>query len=251
MEILFICGTIFLFAGIVKGMVGFGFPLIALVVLTLFIGLHEALPLTILPSLLTNIWQALDGGHLKTIVRRMWLYFLLCTIVILLVSSLLVLVDVNWLTTLLGTVLVCFAMFQFLKFELSLPEKLELPLTLVLAPLNGFISGTTGVYLVPSLLYMKAIGYNRDMLIQALGIFFCLSSMALGISLSRNHLLSLQTSIISVLALLPVFVGIYCGRLIRKKVDEEKFQLIFNVCLVLMGIYLVVNSVLRLMGKAG
>lgn len=249
MEILLISATIFLLAGIVKGMVGFGFPLIALVLLTLFIGLQEALPLTILPSILTNIWQALDGGQLKAIFRRMWLYFGISMLCILLASSLLVLVNVSWLTALLGVVLVSFSISQFVKRELSLPAKLELPVTLLLAPINGFISGTTGVYLVPSLMYMKAIGFRQDMLIQAMGVFFCLSSLMLGLSLNRNNLLSIQSSITSVVALLPAFAGIYCGRMMRKKVDGKKFQLIFNTCLIVMGAYLVVKSIINLTAK--
>jgi len=57
-----VTGTIaFLLAGFVKGVLGFGFPIIALIVLTLTIGLLDALAIIVVPTLATNIWQALSG----------------------------------------------------------------------------------------------------------------------------------------------------------------------------------------------
>ncbi len=242
METFVLSGFIFLFAGAIKGMVGFGFPLVALVLLTLFIGLHEALPLTILPSVITNIWQAIDGDHFRVIVRRMWLYFLVSVMTVLLTSFLLVTVNVNWLTALLGLVLLGFALTRFLDFEPSIPVKFEPAASLVLAPLNGFISGTTGVYLVPSLLYMRAIGFRRDVLIQAMGIFFMMSSIALAVSLKRHELLSAENAMVSLVVLLPAFAGMYLGRHVRKTIDADKFQLVFDTCLALLGAYLLCRS---------
>ena len=242
METFVLSGFIFLFAGVIKGMVGFGFPLVALVLLTLFIGLHDALPLTILPSVITNIWQAIDGEHFREIVKRMWFYFLVSVITVLLSSFLLVTVNVNWLTALLGLVLLGFALTRFLDYEPTIPAKYEPAASIILAPLNGFITGTTGVYLVPSLLYMRAIGFRRDTLIQAMGIFFTMSSIALAISLQRHELLSMENGLLSLVVLLPAFAGMYLGRHVRKNIDAEKFQLVFDTCLALLGAYLLCRS---------
>ena len=71
---LFVTGTIaFLLAGLIKGVLGFGFPIIALIVLTLSIGLLDALAIIVVPTLVTNIWQAMSGPHLRAIFRRMGL----------------------------------------------------------------------------------------------------------------------------------------------------------------------------------
>ena len=249
MDIYILSTIIFLFAGIIKGMVGFGFPLVALVLLTLFIGLHEALPLTILPSLITNIWQVLDGKHFYSILKRLWVYFLISISTILLTSSLLVLVNTYWLTALLGLVLLAFFLSQFARYQPEIPGKFELVLGMFLAPLNGFITGTTGVYLVPSLLYMRAIGFRHDMLIQAMGIFFTLSSFALALSLKRHNLLTFQSGITSLIVLVPAFAGMVFGRHVRKTIDADKFQLIFDSCLALLGGYLLVNSLWQLIGS--
>lgn len=75
MDILAIAAVAFTIAGFVKGVVGFGFPVITLIILTLTIGLLDALAIIIIPTIVTNVWQGLSGPHLKDIVRRMWLYF--------------------------------------------------------------------------------------------------------------------------------------------------------------------------------
>ena len=64
MEFAIFAGGIFFLAGLIKGIVGFGFPLIALVLLTLSIGLLDALALIVIPTFVTNLWQGLSGGRL-------------------------------------------------------------------------------------------------------------------------------------------------------------------------------------------
>ena len=52
----------FLFAGTVKGVIGLGLAIISLGLLTMTIGLQEAMGLLIVPSFVTNFWQAIVGG---------------------------------------------------------------------------------------------------------------------------------------------------------------------------------------------
>ncbi|MEP2560021.1 MAG: sulfite exporter TauE/SafE family protein, partial [Rhizobiaceae bacterium] len=48
----------FLLAGLVKGVIGLGLPTVSLAVLAVLFDLPTAMALLIVPSLLTNIWQA-------------------------------------------------------------------------------------------------------------------------------------------------------------------------------------------------
>ena len=236
-------GTIaFLFAGFIKGVVGFGFPIIALIVLTLSIGLLEALAIIIVPTLVTNIWQAMDGPYLRDILRRMWLYFALAMTGILVASRFLTLVNVDWLTGLLGSVLFFFAVSQLLNFHIVVPPDRERPLSVVLGFFNGLLTGFTGSFMVPSVLYMRALGFGKDMLVQAMGTFFALSTLMLAVSLGSNELLDGQQALASTIALIPSFAGIYVGRWTRDQVDEERFQLLFLCGVLLLGGYIAWRS---------
>jgi uncharacterized membrane protein YfcA len=243
MDIVLTATVAFVLAGFIKGVLGFGFPIIALVVLTLAIGLLDALAIIVVPTLVTNIWQAAAGPHLRPIFERMWLYFLTAMIGVLVASSYLTLVNVDALTGLLGAVLFFFALSRLFNLHISVPHKRERVFSIMLGSANGLLTGLTGSFMVPSVLYMQALGFGKDMLVQAMGAFFALSTMMLAISLGRNELISVDEATMSVAALVPSFIGIYAGRWTRNQIDEAQFQKVFLIGVLLLGTYLTWRSI--------
>ena len=150
--ILIICVTIIL-AGFAKGVVGFGLPVISVALLTATVGLKEAMALIILPAILTNIWQALAGGHLRMLLQRLWPFLLSVCIAIWFSVRLIAVVDVFWLSTLLGLVTLIYALFGLLSIHLPAPGKHESWLTPLVGGVNGVITGLTAMYVVPGGLY--------------------------------------------------------------------------------------------------
>ena len=67
-----IIAATFLLAGLVKGVTGLGMPTVSLTILTAALGLKPAMALLLVPSFVTNVWQALVGGNLLAILRRLW-----------------------------------------------------------------------------------------------------------------------------------------------------------------------------------
>lgn len=245
---IFITGTIaFLLAGLVKGVLGFGFPIIALIVLTLTIGLLDALAIIIVPTLATNIWQAVSGPHLPAVLRRMWLYFVVAAVCVLLTAQYLDTVNVNWLTALLGTVLFVFALSRLFNFHISVPRDREAVLSVILGACNGALTGLTGSFMVPSVLYMQALGFPKDMLVQAMGFFFALSTLMLTISLGSNDLIEWEQVRLSAYALLPSFAGVFIGRWTRDRIDENSFQKMFLFAVLILGGYIVWRSLSELL----
>ena len=242
MDQLLVALVAFSLAGFVKGVLGFGFPIIVIVILTLTTGLLEALALVVLPALATNIWQAYTGPYLRQIVCRMGVYFTLSVAGILVAGLFITNVDARWLTGMLGAVLVIFALSRLLRVHLTVPERYERPISVVLGFGNGVLTGFTGVFMVPSVLYMQALGFQKDMLVQAMGLFFALSTLSLMISLGSNNLLDWQDVGVSTAALVPSFVGIYLGRLTRDRIDEALFQKLFLGSVLLLGAYIVWRS---------
>ena len=62
--VIVILGT-FLFAGMVKGIIGLGLPTISLALLTIATSLPTSMALLLVPSLVTNVWQAAVGGKFR------------------------------------------------------------------------------------------------------------------------------------------------------------------------------------------
>ena len=244
MDLVFPATAAFILAGLVKGVLGFGFPIIALILLTLYIGLLDALAIIVVPTLLTNAWQALSGPHLRAILARMWLYFLCAMIGIFVASWFITQVNVNMLTGLLGAVLFFFAISRLLDVHIAVPRNREPLLSVVLGSVNGLLTGFTGSFMVPSVLYMQALGFGKDMLVQAMGVFFGLSTAMLMVSLGRNQLITAADATASTVMLLPSFLGIYAGRFMRDRIDEATFQRIFLIGVLLLGAYIVYRSIL-------
>jgi len=242
MEI-YVTGVIaFLLAGLVKGVLGFGFPIIALVILTLTVGLLDALAIIVAPTLATNIWQALSGKHFLAIWRRMRIYFVVAAISVLLSAQYLASANVDLLTGLLGAVLFFYALSRLFDIHITVPREKERLLSVILGTINGTLTGLTGSFMVPSVLYMQALGFPKDMLVQAMGIFFALSILMLAISLGSNDLININEARLSGLALIPSFLGLYIGRWTRGQIDEESFQKVFLIAVLTLGAYLVWRS---------
>lgn len=243
MDTLGIASVAFIIAGFVKGVVGFGFPVIALIILTLSIGLLDALAIVVIPTLVTNLWQAFSGEYLKAILGRMWRYFLVAVVFIWITSDYLKVVDIDWLTMLLGAVLFLFALSRLFNFHITVPPRYESVLAVPLGAVNGILTGLTGSFMVPSVLYMQAIGFRGDMLVQAMGVFFSISVFTLAVSLGRNDLISTEHAQMSALALIPSIIGLLVGRRTRRQIDEERFQQVFLMAVLALGGYIVFRSV--------
>lgn len=242
MDIYVTGATAFFLAGSVKGILGFGFPIIALVILTLTVGLLDALAIIIVPTLATNIWQAFSGPYFQAIWQRMWIYFAVAAIAVLLTARFLTSANVILLTALLGAVLFFFALSRLFDIHITVPREKEPLLSVILGAINGALTGLTGSFMVPSVLYMQALGFQKDMLVQAMGIFFALSTLMLTISLGGSNLIDIEEIRLSGLALIPSFVGVLIGRWARGQIDEAAFQKIFLFSVLALGVFLVWRS---------
>jgi uncharacterized membrane protein YfcA len=226
--------------------VGFGFPIITLIILTLTIGLLDALAIIVIPTIVTNVWQGLSGPYLKDIASRMGLYIVVSAAFIWLTSAYLTVVDIKWPTAMLGGALFIFALSRLLNVRLSVPPRWERPLSVPLGAVNGMLTGMTGSFMVPSVLFMQAMGFQRDMLVQAMGVFFAISTLTLALSLGRNDLISMEHLRLSLFALVPSIFGLNIGRWIRLRINEERFQQVFLVSVLLLGGYISYRSVVTM-----
>jgi uncharacterized membrane protein YfcA len=236
-----IIGT-FLLAGAVKGVIGLGLPTVSLALLTVAIDLPHAMALLLVPSLVTNLWQALVGGQLRAILRRIWPFLLMATVMVWLGATALTRVDLHLLSALLGALLVIYSLVSLGGVRFSLSPRQEIWLGPVIGSANGILTGMTGSFVVPGVLFLQAIGLSRDTLIQAMGILFTVSTLALAIALQGNRFLSVELAAWSSIALLPALLGMVLGQRIRRRLPEALFRRVFFVSLLALGAYIVAGA---------
>jgi len=107
---------------------------------------------------------------------------------------------------------------------------------------NGFLTGMTGSFVFPGVMFLEATGLTRDQFIQAMGILFTLSTLALGVCLSANNLLNFSQGQISTAALLPALAGMVVGRYVRQLLSPNIFRLVFFTALLMLGLYILANG---------
>lgn len=239
--ILTICAT-FLLAGSVKGIIGLGLPTVSLALLTVAIDLPTAMALLLVPSFVTNIWQALVGGNGWEILRRLWPFLLMATVTVWLGATALTRVELPLLSALLGGLLVTYASISLAGIKLSVPPRHERWVGPLTGLVNGVLTGMTGSFVVPGVMYLQSLGLSRDALIQAMGMLFTLSTLALALALQGNSLLTVDHGILSGVALAPAILGMIIGQKIRKNLSEQLFRRTFFIALLILGIYIIANA---------
>ncbi|MCW5773582.1 MAG: sulfite exporter TauE/SafE family protein [Rhodospirillaceae bacterium] len=236
-----ILATFFL-AGTVKGVIGLGLPTVSLGLLTVAIGLPQAMALLLLPSFVTNLWQALAGGHTRAVLRRLWPFLLMATATVWIGAAALVRADAALLSALLGLLLVTYGAVNLAGWRIAIPAAQETWLGPAFGTANGILTGMTGSFVVPGVMFLQAIGLPRDMLIQAMGMLFTASTLALAAALGGHGLLTGPLGLASALAVLPALAGMVAGQAIRRRLSERLFRRVFFAALLALGGYIVAAS---------
>lgn len=232
----------FLLAGAVKGVIGLGLPTVTLALLTVALDLPSAMALLLAPAFVTNLWQASVGGHARLILRRLWPFMAMATVTVWMGAIALTRVDLSLLSALLGILLVAYAVVSLSGFRLSIPTRHQNWAGPLVGTANGVLTGMTGSFVVPGVMFLQAIGLARDVLIQAMGILFTLSTVALALALQRNNFLTVENGAVSVAALVPALIGLVAGQRLRKRLSEHLFRRVFFIALLVLGAYIVVSA---------
>lgn len=236
----------FILAGTVKGVIGLGFPTIILALLSIMLGVREAMALMLLPCLLTNVWQALSGGNFRYIFKKIWPLLAMVCLATYVTTSVVGNIDTVFLSCFLGIILLLYGSIGLTGYGLVTPKRYEKFLTPVIGVVNGTITGFTGTFVVPGVLYLQSLQIKRDQLIQAMGILFVTSTAALGTGLFSHKLLDNQLLFFSGLSLIPSFIGMFLGQKIRILLPEKGFQKIFYSSLLILGSYIILRSLTQI-----
>ncbi len=233
----------FLFAaGTTKGLVGVGMPIIAVPLLSLVLDLPETVALLSVPLIITNIPQAINGDPLAVVLKKLGPIFLGLVVGVFVGISLLASVRSAFLKPVVGLVLIAIALLMLLSPRVKVPKKLE-P---VASPAAGVIGGLAGgLAALPGpfvFMYLLALGIERDRFVQYSSMFLTVAATLMTITLGAKGLLGWNAAMISTLATLPIFAGMWVGGNIRQFVSPELFRKIILGIVVASGLHLIAGG---------
>ena len=235
-------GAVFALAGVVKGVIGLGLPTIAMGLLAIVMPPVHAAAVLLVPSFVTNLWQMMAGPALGTVVRRLWPMMLAVCLGTWAGLGLMTGVTAKFGTLLLGVALALYAVAGLAELRLTAPKAWEPILSPVVGAITGLITAATGVFVIPAVPYLQAIGFEKEELVQALGLSFTVSTLALAVNVALEGGLEVAAAGESALALVAACAGMWFGQAIRQRLSPALFRKWFFAGLLLLGVYLAVGS---------
>lgn len=233
-----VVSLVFVLAGFTKGIVGLGLPTIAMGLLAIVLPSTQAAALLVLPSLVTNIWQMLDGPHLRVLLRRLLPFNLGVCLGTWLGTAMLAGVGGRDGGLALGLALAAYAVSGLAALRMAVPRAAEPWLGPATGLVTGGITAATGVFVIPAVPYLQAIGLQKDELVQALGLSFTVSTVALALALAGLDAFTPDLVAPSALAVVVALAGMRLGQAVRARLRPAAFRTCFFAGLLALGAYL-------------
>jgi len=238
-----LAGFGFLFAAFVKGATGIGFATTCVPILVLAVGIERALPLVLIPSLTSNFILMAQAGGFVPSVKRFWPMFIITPLGILAGLYVLATTDRAVPTAILGVVLIVYGLYAQGRADRELSPSLARVLALPTGFSTGLVNGITGSQIMPIMPYLLSLKLSPPQFIQTMNISFTLSSLLMAVGLQRIGFLTTDLAVLSVAAILPVFLGTWVGVKLRKRMNADQFRATVLWLLVALGVILIGRSV--------
>ena len=96
---------------------------------------------------------------------------------------------------------------------------------------------------MPVLPYLMALKLDRERFVQAINCSFTASSLVMAAGLSQIGLMDWETVLVSILGIVPVWLGLKLGSPVRQKISPDLFRTLVILMLMASGVLLMVRAV--------
>ncbi|CAH1696409.1 putative membrane transporter protein [Hyphomicrobiales bacterium] len=100
------------------------------------------------------------------------------------------------------------------------------------------------MFVIPAVPNLQALGLSKDDLVQALGLSFTVSTIALAIGLGAHGAFQTDHLALSALAVIPRMFSMWAGQRARNQINPVAFRRGFLICLLLLGFEMAARPVL-------
>jgi len=229
------------FAGFVKGAVGFAMPLILVSAFAVFLPQDLALAGLILPTLFTNLSQAFRQGVGPAVeTARTYRRFLVVTVVFIAVSAPFAdAIPRTGYLLMLGVPITIFAGLQLMGRSLAIRLHHRDRAEWGLGVIGGLYGGVSGIWGPPLLVFLLSTGADKLQMIRAQGVVFLIGAIALLVSHLVTGLANAETLGFSAALSVPALVGLFIGYRVQDRLGQGPFRRWTQGLLVLTGLNMV------------
>ena len=220
-------------AGLIKGLTGFGFALVAVPIMTIFLSPKKVIPIVLIHAILiilVLLYQARKWVDLK----RIWPLMIAGVVGMPFGTYLLIVLKVETLKVLIGSVIVLFAL-AFLKgFKKKIKSE-----KLAFAPvgfISGLLAGSTTMGGPPVILFFTNQGLNKNVFRANIVCYFAALSIATISAYVVGGLITKEVIKYAILLLPAMICGAVTGIKLAHIVKEQLFQNITLIILIVAGL---------------
>lgn len=230
-----------LFAGFVKGAVGFAMPMIMIGAFSSFLPPELALAGLILPTLVTNLSQSLRQGFAPALrtTAKFWRFLLAMSVFIVVSAQFVRDLPQPAMLLLLGLPITAFAVLNLSGRSLTLHLRHQRGAEWGLGVLGGLYGGVSGVWGPPLLVYLLSTGVPKLETIRALGVAFLVGAVTLLAAHVQTGVVNAESLPFSAALVIPAQIGMSLGYALQDRLDQDRFRWWTQIVLVAMGLNLI------------
>jgi uncharacterized protein len=229
-------------AAVVKGAIGFGFPLIGVPLIANILDPRSAVVIVSVAALVGNVGIVLRGGGSRATFRR-----LAPTIAGLVVGTiggalLLANVDAALLRAFVGACSLLFTAVSILKPGLAIPARLERYLALPMGLLGGLLGGSTSIFAPAIASYLHALRLNQREFVFFVTLLFMIGGAVQVASYVRLGLYDARLLLIILASCVPNVLGLLAGIRLQDRIDPGLFRRLILGVIFLSGVNLLAKA---------
>lgn len=243
-SILLLALAVSVVAGLLKGSVGFGFPLVSIPLLAMLLGARAAVVVVVVPLLVANLLLVVQQRtHLAGIAGRLVPIIVplvpASAIGALLLSSL----SAGTLSVMVGALIVALSLLSTVeRWRVAVPPRLERVASPVVGAIAGLVGGSTSIPGPLLAMYLISLGLRKTPFVTAISLLFISNGLTQLASYARLGLYVDGTLWLS-LALTPAaLIGQAIGLRLQRRLHPEAFRTVVLVVVVVSGSNLVLRG---------
>lgn len=222
-------------AGLLKGTIGVGMPVVALPLLSLFIDIKSAAMLLSMPLIISNLPQALEGGKTGRCLAQLMPLILGTIPGLFLGVRVLLALDANAAKIIAGLVLMSVGGVTLLAPKLQLQSRLVLPAGITFGFFGGILGGIAAIAGPLVFIFLLAKGLRGKAFTKEASLYLVVSAGLLAILLTASRQFNWFDVSVSTAATLPVVLGMYVGQYMRDKIGPETFRKLVLLAVIAAG----------------
>jgi len=219
------CAGALIVAGAVKGVLALGLPLVGLPLLTLAVDVPTAVAVLMIPLVLSNLIQAIEGKGTVSLLKRHWAVILCLIGGILVGTALFVRLDQKLLMLVVGVLALALSTVAMLQPHLTVPPRHEFWIGPLVGLCAGLVGGMSTLFGPPLAIYAVGLRLPRDIFVKVISLFYLIAALTLTIAGTAQGTTNPKMLAWSAAAMLPVYLGMRIGRAIRDWIDPERFRI--------------------------